>query len=371
MKKLFLFYVVLLLSGWSCTKRKYPESYSENAPVFYFKGNINNKAVEFNAGVANYRMFSSYELDSNNMYNLFAELKGKDCANNCPNSIKIQINDFKISAPGTSVKIDSTLIPGNYSYLNDRSGSSFTIAFTNLCNKEALSYKWNFGDGSISAEANPTHVYKQKGKYNVCLEVIGKNGYVGSICNSINLTSSESLNAFINANRVLGDTVNFEATVLAGKLPYQHVWDFGDGSQSTLPSPQHVYKVSGSYPVNLKLTDGKGETINTVYNVVTQNDVSSFAVNYKIAMFREIKNAMAPSKIIINYTDENGIVYSSVNPNQPGTSSFELEEVSNYEPNENNQNTKKLKIKFSCMVYNGNQSLSINNAETVIAVAYK
>ena len=47
MKRIVLFLVVLLIFGWSCSKKKYPQSFSENAPVFYFKANINNALRAF------------------------------------------------------------------------------------------------------------------------------------------------------------------------------------------------------------------------------------------------------------------------------------------------------------------------------------
>ncbi|MEQ1553695.1 MAG: PKD domain-containing protein [Ferruginibacter sp.] len=40
----------------------------------------------------------------------------------------------------------------------------------------AASYSWNFGDGSTSTSANPTHTYATNGIYNVCLTVTNVNG---------------------------------------------------------------------------------------------------------------------------------------------------------------------------------------------------
>ena len=36
---------------------------------------------------------------------------------------------------------------------------------------KVISYLWNFGDGTTSTEANPTHVYGEKGTYTVELTV--------------------------------------------------------------------------------------------------------------------------------------------------------------------------------------------------------
>jgi len=37
-------------------------------------------------------------------------------------------------------------------------------------------------------------------------------------------------------------------------------WDFGDGTKSTEPLVQHIYKTAGKYNVILKVVDDKGET---------------------------------------------------------------------------------------------------------------
>ena len=371
MKRFVLFLLVLVTVGWSCAKKKYPSSVSENAPVFYFKANLNGAPIEMNAGVNNYRMFSSYTQDSNNVYRLVAELKSKDCSGGCANSIKIQVNDYTVSAAGASMKIDSSLRVGAYGYLTYTNGIGYDVSFTSSCNKTAESYLWDFGDGSTSTSANPTHLFRGSGTYQVCLQIKAVNGYVSNVCQTINLGTQGQLNAYVKVNALMGDSVNFDRVQSGGVSPMSYVWDFGDGTYSNLASPTHKYRVSGSYPVSLKIFDNNGNTVKTNYNIVTQRDVSSMAVNYSSNINHAINYASLPSKITVTYYNEQGLEYSSVNPYQPGSSKFEVMEVSNYGMNENNQSTKQLKIKFNCFVYHGKDSININNAEAVIAVAYK
>ena len=49
------------------------------------------------------------------------------------------------------------------------------ITFTNT-SKDASSYKWNFGDGTSSDVASPTHAYENAGTYTVELTASSKNG---------------------------------------------------------------------------------------------------------------------------------------------------------------------------------------------------
>jgi YVTN family beta-propeller protein len=50
--------------------------------------------------------------------------------------------------------------------------------------------------------------------------------------------------------------VQFTGSVLGGTAPYVYLWNFGDGSQtSTLQSPSHQYRASGTYVAVFNITD--------------------------------------------------------------------------------------------------------------------
>ncbi len=51
-----------------------------------------------------------------------------------------------------------------------------TKEFTDLSFREPMNWFWTFGDGEISTEVNPVHVYQQKGEYEVCLTVSNQYG---------------------------------------------------------------------------------------------------------------------------------------------------------------------------------------------------
>jgi PKD repeat protein len=158
-------------------------------------------------------------------------------------------------------------------------------------------------------------------------------------------------------------------------VPYSYEWDFGDGSaKSNATNPVHTYVRVGSYPVTLKVTDANNNTIKTNYNAITQGDLSSCAAGYVIQSIKTVKSQQIFynfSKIIISWTDANGVVYTSNSTKQPSTSNFSVLSVEDYDQNEQGQKTKKLRVKFNCTVFNGFKNVSIDNAEAVISVAYK
>lgn len=71
---------------------------------------------------------------------------------------------------------DSTPEP-SVSFTMDKTDAEIgeTVTFTNT-SQYTTSYVWDFGDGSISTEENPTHIYSNTGEYFITLSASGKGG---------------------------------------------------------------------------------------------------------------------------------------------------------------------------------------------------
>ena len=57
-----------------------------------------------------------------------------------------------------------------------RGFASLPVTFTDYSVGVITSRLWNFGDGSTSTLANPTHLYTQPGEYTVTMTVTGPDG---------------------------------------------------------------------------------------------------------------------------------------------------------------------------------------------------
>jgi PKD repeat protein len=55
-------------------------------------------------------------------------------------------------------------------------GAGQTVQFSDKSTGEVKSRQWDFGDGGSSTEQNPSHIYDQKGSYNVTLSVTNGGG---------------------------------------------------------------------------------------------------------------------------------------------------------------------------------------------------
>ncbi len=151
--------------------------------------------------------------------------------------------------------------------------ASFTASTTGACQPPltttftattpgAVSYNWDFGDGSTANIANPTHTYTAYGSYDVTL----------IITNSSGCSDTLKKPAFIKVQK---PTIGIPGFPTRGCLPFDqnfkaiinsvvpitsYLWDFGDGTTSTQVSPNHTYTSQGSYTIKLIITSAGGCT---------------------------------------------------------------------------------------------------------------
>ncbi|GIV34393.1 MAG: hypothetical protein KatS3mg031_1928 [Chitinophagales bacterium] len=195
-----------------------------------------------------------------------------------------------------------------YTYTN-----TGTVAFTNQSSGHLLQYRWDFGDGTFSNQKNPVHFYSHPGTYKVCLTIksvlsnTSVNWCQDTFCDTIVITGNPCINpslikpmvpcpivykpvcgcdgvTYRNAcvarnkhgvtNWTPGPCNNTCQAAFTVAYPsvtnevyfFNHstgnynrlLWDFGDGTTSTLPNPAHLYAVSGWYKVCLTISSNNG-----------------------------------------------------------------------------------------------------------------
>ncbi len=126
-------------------------------------------------------------------------------------------------------------------------------------------YKWVFGDGTISAEANPTHTFESTGTYQVKLVVFDAEGERKATFLNVTATGGNKAPvAVAKANPTQGiapHQVAFNAgSSTDDKGITGYTWDFGDGRAATAKNPSRTYNTPGVYQAKLTVTDGSGLT---------------------------------------------------------------------------------------------------------------
>ena len=188
------------------------------------------------------------------------------------------------NAGGTNTKTQSVTVNPNQPPTAVAAGSpltgreALTVNFSSVGSADpdgTFTTNWDFGDGTNSNTANPSHTYTTHGTYTATLTVTDDNGAVDTKTVAITVNANVAPTAVVNAAPQSGAApllVSFNGSssvdpdARAGEV-LTYAWDFGDGGSSTLASPSHSYP-AGSYTASLTVTDANGAS-NTTTTAIT------------------------------------------------------------------------------------------------------
>jgi gliding motility-associated-like protein len=216
----------------------------------------------------------------------------------------------------TDTITQSVAVPGptgTFSFTPSAACPPLTATFTAV-SATAISYTWDFGDGNVVTTATPvtTHTYPTDIVATPALLL----GFIlpdGSTCQlpapaagtitvvtvfpTVGMTSDVDSGCF-------PITVNFnDLSTLPGTIPGDSinswVWNFGDGTTSTLQNPSHTYPQAGNYSVSLAVTSKGGCSNNSSLTPLT------IKVNpYPIAAFSLNSNTFDLPFDVMNCTNQ-------------------------------------------------------------------
>lgn len=136
------------------------------------------------------------------------------------------------------------------------------------------SYAWDFGDGVLSSDMNPSHEYTSIGRYIPKLTATTVTGCTGTFYSPDTVKINAVPRGQISQNTsniCQGGTVRFNGTNLGNPESITGWnWNFGNGNTSTSANPDfQTYRIAGSLPVLAIISnaDGCTETLRTTINV--------------------------------------------------------------------------------------------------------
>lgn len=164
-------------------------------------------------------------------------------------------------------------------------------ASTDACEGSVEGYQWSWGDGETGF-ARPTplgqHTYAEPGTYDVTLTVYDDGNTVAqaSVQHRIEVgidlppAPVASANAYTVAEC---ETVLFDATLTTDDRDplsdLQFLWDFGDGTVLSGPSPSHSYTEPGVYEVELTAIDTASQPNATSFLITVENIAPTAVIN--------------------------------------------------------------------------------------------
>ena len=371
---LALFAIVFIAFG--CKKLE-PPVVPDDAPDFALDFFIGSQDTSFAAGVNDYYMFSDFEKSSEGLHAFTGELRNINCEEDCPNSLKIKIYDFEF-APNSSIDINES-ISSNIDY-------EFAIAGE----EEDTTYVMNFiPDLPVEATGNYEHIWTIDNETfaqetveiskedpflaDACLEIVdASNMCSGNICKDIRFNQNfegECFAQLIIADTLLGlDSVRLTVETSDGLLPNDILWSTGETTDTIGVNTLGAYSFTGNSSTCPIVGAGQ------LNGNLTQPQNAFFCTpDFQTTFDREIMPIAEAliAKVVIEYIDENGIFYSSLNNLGGGFSNFRVNSIAPYDRNERDQATVILSINFSTTVVSEEGfALEIVEGQGTIGVAY-
>ncbi|RMG87739.1 MAG: PKD domain-containing protein [Bacteroidetes bacterium] len=189
---------------------------------------------------------------------------------NLPNLVRREWNDSYAPNP-TTVSSQNIELTGTPVFLTER---LFDIQSADNCapfqaqltptlpvsQDDVDTWIWVIEGGTpvTSTVWNPELTLFEPGDYSVTLEVLLKNGE--TLRQTDHIWVMESPKSGFESH-TSGPIVRF--TNLSTPAAESFVWDFGDGNTSTAPNPTHVYAQSGTYMVQLTVSNACGTSVSS------------------------------------------------------------------------------------------------------------
>ncbi len=130
------------------------------------------------------------------------------------------------------------------------------VTFQNASSSPAVASSWDFGDGTTSGQTNPIKTFLAPGTFTVKLV----NQYAGctdSISKTITVNDRPQVDFTVDDSTACQAPFSVLFTDLTpGATTW--LWNFGDGTTSTLQNPGHQYNSTGNFTVSLTVTTVAG-----------------------------------------------------------------------------------------------------------------
>ena len=371
---------LILTQFFSCKKKEVTPDVQEGNVTFYFNGRVDDTLLIIEAGKNNYYMYSDVNYDNIFSTYIFSGMFAKENSSSSPNSIKISLIDADTTVNGYPSHINS-YIAGYYNYYNtkDISINSYRMKVFAVPSLSPItaSYQYSINSSFISNAPNFTYTLSP-GNYTLSQYFYNyQDSCYSVLTNTFYLSPTDSFYAYyrytVYTNSTLPTvTYSIYTNILT---PYTYTFNFGDGAQTVTSNTYlvHSYSPYNWYTPILTAQSNNGKIWTFQNNLYLSSSKPNCSGNYYYQFSPNLVGLMTPfSKIIITYVDENKVLYRSDINQQPPTSFFQIQSISEYKINEKNQKTKMIVANLKVRVYspaNPNVFKDISG-KAVFAVAY-
>lgn len=229
---------------------------------------------------------------------------------------------------GTATATSSITVNGLPSAGFTSQTAGLSIILTNTSGN-ADTYFWDFGDGSNSTQANPTHDYTFPGMYTVKLRAENACGST-EFSQTIEIVGSAPIAAF-SASELKGCvpfSVQFSDQSAGNPTSWEWTFPGGTPTTSTAQNPSVTYSGTGNYSVTLVVTNAFGNNTTTQANYISVIDAPQAGFSYQTSQLTVQFNNLSLNADNYSWNFGDGSTSTEANPLHiypaPGTYTAEL-----------------------------------------------
>jgi PKD repeat protein len=198
----------------------------------------------------------------------------------------LEVNDH---APAARYAVSGTLAEGSTLAFDASASSDADVGREDLGRTEALTYQWQFSDGTSAAGRTASHTFAKFGSYTATLTVTDAFGWPSTVTQTLNIGDvAATVSALPSKELIAGETYS-----AAGSFsdPGADVWsatvNYGDGTGAQrLPlvdksfAVAHTYTEARSFTLTVAVSDDGGATGTST---ATINVISTFTATQGLA----------------------------------------------------------------------------------------
>ncbi|HYG16351.1 MAG TPA: PKD domain-containing protein [Bacteroidia bacterium] len=143
----------------------------------------------------------------------------------------------------------------------------------------AVSYSWDFGDGSVSSNKDETHTFANIAEFEIVLKAEANNGCKSEKRTVLTFAERPVAEFSMPEHACVNDVVEFKNGSVTLNSPLTYTWDLGNGSTAIIKDPSDSYSTPGVKTVKLTASTNQGCTASVSRNItVSAIPVSTFSV---------------------------------------------------------------------------------------------
>ncbi|MCB0648057.1 MAG: hypothetical protein KDC49_15415 [Saprospiraceae bacterium] len=354
---IYIFLSLVMLS--SCEMVTFPDPVVSE-PVFYAKGSLDGKSLEWVAGKDGFYMFTDRVVENDKVY-LEGKLAPDSCIGLCRNALRMRVltdgltdqatQSFALGEKPINTTKERAKMQTQVSVANRISGISENksqimldgetltsgIATTTSLGVKTLNYTAQFGEKLFVQMQGKVNPRVSKSQFPVV--------YID--------VSEKSI-------RLKVDNTNLKGL------------EWSNGSNSNII--EAASNAAGRFVANLTSVDGDTFTYIFEFKLPTNNTSFSVSIDLQTEVLRilEPENPRQIHSVIIDYVDEFGNVYTSKDIEQTKGASVLFQQSEDYANDATGRKTRKVDVLINCALWNAklNRVIAAENLEVVFAFGY-